>query len=67
MKGLVPTGNKNAYKLPLFAVLKEIDSIDVSVSPIGLAFDCESLLQFRNLKKYKFIGEYNKFTMFRKV
>lgn len=37
------------YRLPVYKSLEKATSVDISVSPNGQAFDCESLLQFSNL------------------
>lgn len=39
----------SSYQLPVFDAFKNAASVDVSISPIGRAFDCKSLLQFQNL------------------
>lgn len=38
------------YKLPTLKTLDTITSLDVTVAPIGQAFDCESILQFKDVK-----------------
>ncbi|WP_151807465.1 hypothetical protein [Acinetobacter bereziniae] len=45
-----------AYHLPIIPDLAKISSLDVIVKPIGQAFDCESLLQFPNLKNLNLTG-----------
>lgn len=37
------------YKLPFLKKLGTITSLDITIEPLGQAFDCESLLQFPNL------------------
>ena len=44
------------YKLPIFKSLSNITSIDITVEPLGQPFDCESLLQFSNLKDLNLTG-----------
>ncbi|WP_335968139.1 hypothetical protein [Acinetobacter bereziniae] len=46
----------SAYHLPIITDLAKISSLDVIVKPIGQAFDCESLLQFPNLKNLNLTG-----------
>lgn len=46
----------SAYHLPIIPDLAKISSLDVIVKPIGQAFDCESLLQFPNLKNLNLTG-----------
>lgn len=54
-----PTTNKDSktpYQLPAFEAFKDISSLDVSVEPLGQAFDCEHILQFENLKSLSLSG-----------
>lgn len=44
------------YKLPVFKNFEHIPHIDVSVPPAGQPFDCESLLQFKNMKSLSLSG-----------
>lgn len=44
------------YKLPNFNALRTITSLDITVEPLGQAFDCESLLQFPELKTLNLTG-----------
>ncbi|MBJ9903252.1 hypothetical protein [Acinetobacter bereziniae] len=46
----------SAYHLPIITDLAKISSLDVIVKPIGQALDCESLLQFPNLKNLNLTG-----------
>jgi hypothetical protein len=46
----------SAYHLPIISDLAKVSSLDVIVKPIGQAFDCESLLQFPNLKNLNLTG-----------
>ena len=45
-----------AYHLPVMKNLTAITSLDLTVKPLGQAFDCESLLQFPNLKNLNLTG-----------
>lgn len=55
-----PTTNKDqmvsAYDLPVMKNLATITSLDLTVKPLGQAFNCESLLQFPNLKNLNLTG-----------
>ena len=44
------------YKLPHLKPLEKIISLEISVEPLGQAFDCESLSQFPNLKNLSLSG-----------
>lgn len=44
------------YKLPTLKSLETITSLDITVEPLGQPFDCESLLQFPNLKILNLTG-----------
>lgn len=46
----------SAYHLPVMKNLAAITSLDLTVKPLGQAFDCESLLQFPNLKNLNLTG-----------
>ncbi|MCP1994612.1 hypothetical protein [Flavobacterium sp. HSC-61S13] len=45
-----------AYKLPPLKNLETITSLDITVAPLGQPLDCESLLQFPNLKNLNVTG-----------
>lgn len=45
-----------AYKLPHLSALSDATFLDLTISPTGQAFDCESLLQFRNLTNLRVSG-----------
>ena len=53
-----PDYDKNllSYKLPNYEVLKNIERIEVRVSPLSPPFDCTSLLQFPNIKELSLLG-----------
>ena len=51
-----PETENRAYQLSVYKVLEQATSIDIANSPMGTAFDCESLLQFRNLKNLNLEG-----------
>lgn len=55
-----PTTNQDpmisAYHLPVMKNLAAITSLDLTVKPLGQAFDCGSLLQFPNLKNLNLTG-----------
>ncbi|MGI9652038.1 hypothetical protein [Chryseobacterium sp. RLHN22] len=44
------------YKLPVLKSLDTITSLDITIEPLGRAFDCEGLLQFPNLKNLNLSG-----------
>lgn len=44
------------YKLSHLKPLEKITSLDITVEPLGQAFDCESLSQFPNLKNLNLSG-----------
>ncbi|HAS45405.1 MAG TPA: hypothetical protein DCS93_33280 [Microscillaceae bacterium] len=44
------------YQLPVFEALSDIDSLDIKVDPVGQPFDCECLLQFKNLTSLSLSG-----------
>lgn len=44
------------YQLPMMPALSQIKSIEVGASPIGQAFDCSSLLQFRSVESLSLSG-----------
>ncbi|MCH5714792.1 hypothetical protein [Niabella hibiscisoli] len=44
------------YQLPVFASLAKINALDITVAPLGQAFDCESLLQFPHLASLNLSG-----------
>lgn len=46
----------SAYNLPEYILLKNTKGINITVEPIGQAFNCESLLQFPNLKNLNLSG-----------
>lgn len=45
-----------AYKLPPLKNLETITSLDITMAPLGQPLDCESLLQFPNLKNLNVTG-----------
>ena len=57
---IVPTTKKGKtdlpYKLPVLKSLDTITSLAITIEPLGQAFDCESLLQFPNLKNLNLSG-----------
>lgn len=46
------------YSLPEFKLLHNATSIDITVEPIGQAFNCESLLQFPHIKNLNLSGNF---------
>ncbi len=44
------------YGIPDIRDLQDVESVCVRVSPLGEPFDCESLKQFRDLKKLMLVG-----------
>lgn len=48
--------SKQPYQLPLFSVFENRDNISLSVEPIGQAFDCKSLLHYKNLTSISLTG-----------
>ena len=50
--------NKTNYQLPNFEAFNDITSLDITVAPLGQPFDCESLLQFKNLTSLSLSGNY---------
>lgn len=47
---------KSAYQLPVYSTLAQATCVDINNSPEKTAFDCESLLQFKNLKVLNLSG-----------
>jgi len=44
------------YQLPLYKLLENAPIVDIDIPPIGIPFDCKSLLQFANLKNLSLSG-----------
>ena len=44
------------YVLPNFPVMEQVSNLNVTVTPLGQALDCKSLLQFKNLKHLRLSG-----------
>lgn len=59
--------SKSSYQLPEFPALKEIESIDISMKPIGQPFDCQSLLQFPNLESVSLSGNLTNLSQLKKL
>ncbi|GLC80987.1 hypothetical protein [Lacrimispora brassicae] len=43
-------------QLPVYKALEKAASVDINSSPMGMAFDCKSLLQFQNLTSLNLTG-----------
>lgn len=53
---LCPKKETTPYQLPIFRAFEQASSVGVSNSPADGAFDCRSLLQFRNLRSLNLTG-----------
>lgn len=54
-----PSTNKNSkipYKLPIIKEFSNVSCVNIYVEPFGQAFDCKSLLQFKNLTSLALSG-----------
>lgn len=48
--------NEETYQLPSMPALKNQTNIGINVEPLGQAFDCQNLLQFKQLKNLSLYG-----------
>lgn len=48
--------DEDTYQLPQMPALKDQTSVDITMKPLGQAFDCKSLLQFKQLKSLSLSG-----------
>lgn len=55
------------YELPEFPSLNLVESINIHIDPIGQAFDCNSLLQFKNLTEINLSGNLVNFDALNKM
>ena len=67
---LYPNTDKDstsAYQLPDYTSLGQITNLDINIDPIGQAFDCESLLQFKSLTNLSLSGNLTNLKSLEKV